>query len=84
MADTQADQIRKYINEMYFIFAREKKLKEIKVTAENVHKGLKLENRYPNVCSSMSNSKIENYYNVKIKKTINTIGTKFEVIYEIK
>lgn len=83
MHGVQADQIRNYINSHFFARARENGISQVKVFAEDVHEGLKLINRYPNVCSSMSNNVIQQKYNVRVIKITNSIGKQFEVLYKI-
>lgn len=64
----QSDEIRKYAKTHYIIPARQKHEKRVVFTASEIHHGLKLTSRYPQVCSSIDSRKFKAFARVELIK----------------
>jgi len=64
----QADEIRKYAKTQFIIPARKKGEKRVSFTSQDVHKGMDLESRYPQVCASIDSKKFKEFARVELVK----------------
>ncbi|NPE30738.1 hypothetical protein HNV12_22855 [Methanococcoides sp. SA1] len=60
------DDIRDYINDKYFIPAKNKGLKEIIIRAGTIHDEMRFENRVPSVCNALRSQNLQERYNVQL------------------
>lgn len=65
---SQSDEIRKYAKTHYIISARQKHEKRAVFTASDIHHGLKLIERYPQVCSAIDAGKFKDFARVELIK----------------
>ena len=78
-----ADVIRKSIYNGFIKPAKDIGNSEVLVKSSKVHSLLKLNNRYPAVCSAMEGKKIEKEYGIKIMEKEGKYGVNFSVLYKI-
>jgi len=64
----QADEIRKYAKTQFVIPARKKGEKRVSFTSKDIHQGMDLESRYPQVCASIDSKKFREFARVEIVK----------------
>lgn len=64
----QADEIRKYAKTQFVIPARKKGEKRVSFTSQDIHQGMDLESRYPQVCASIDSKKFKEFSRVELIK----------------
>ncbi len=52
--ERSVDAIRSYAAKQYVVVARRKGEKQVRIVAGDIHRGLKLKNRVPNVCNALT------------------------------
>ena len=65
---SQADEIRKYAKTQFVIPARKKGEKRVSFTSKDIHQGMDLESRYPQVCASIDSKKFKEFARVELVK----------------
>lgn len=78
-----SDTIRSFIRDNFIIPARTENKTQIRLKSGDIHDMMRLENRYPVVCSAMKGYKIEQLCDVKILNQEGHIGANFYVTYAI-
>jgi hypothetical protein len=83
------DSIREYVRKTYLEPARKRGLKQVRVSAGEVHSGLGLRNRVPMVCSALRSKELLREAHVRILKDegppsgqSTTVGITYEVLHE--
>ena len=64
MVESLADRIRRHVNASFIEPARKAGRTQVLVTAGDVHKDLRLENRMPAVCAALDAAKFQTEYRV--------------------
>lgn len=67
---TQADEIRKYAKTQFIIPARKKGEKRVSFTSKDIHEGMDLVSRYPQVCASIDSKKFNEFARVELVKRV--------------
>ena len=67
-----ADEVRKYVRTNFITPARRRGDKRVTVSAEQIHKGMGLNSRYPLVCSAIDSKKFAEFAKVKLDKRTGT------------
>jgi hypothetical protein len=65
---SQADEIRKYAKTQFVIPARKKGVARVSFTSKDIHQGMDLESRYPQVCASIDSKKFKEFARVELVK----------------
>jgi hypothetical protein len=65
---SQADEIRKYAKTQFIIPARKKGETRVSFTSKDIHQGMDLQSRYPQVCASIDSKKFNEFARVELVK----------------
>jgi hypothetical protein len=65
---SQADEIRKYAKTQFIIPARKKGDTRVSFTSKDIHQGMDLQSRYPQVCASIDSKKFKEFARVELIK----------------
>lgn len=85
MGATQADAIRRFVNDRYIEPARSAKTGQVSVRAGTVHAEMKLKDRMPAVASALGSTRFEKEYRVRcVARTGPHNGSNLELTFEIE